>query len=130
MASAGHLPPVHVRPGGEARFADVEPSPPLGAPGSPARGYQLTIEKGDLLFLYTDGLIEQRSVALKERLDQLLAVLREPADGPLDELCERVLGRLAPFGDGGFGGSASDRRRQDDVAILGLKRLRPLNLPV
>ncbi len=111
MASAGHLPPAHVRAGGEAHFADVEPSPPLGAPGSPARGHELTLERGDLLFLYTDGLIEQRSVGLEERLDQLLAALWDPAEGPVDELCGRVLSRLGPS------------KRQDDVAILGLKRL-------
>jgi serine phosphatase RsbU (regulator of sigma subunit) len=121
MASAGHLPPAHIQAGGVAGFVDVEPSPPLGAPGSTAHDHRLTLGKGDLFFLYTDGLVEHRSVALAECLDRLLGVLREPVDCPLDELCGHVLGRLGPSANG-FDHSASGSLHHDDIAILGLKR--------
>jgi hypothetical protein len=60
LVSAGHCTPVILGPAGGARLLDVGTDPLLGI-GHPDRRkvHTLTLEKGESLLLYTDGLIEQ-----------------------------------------------------------------------
>ncbi len=46
LASAGHLPPLLVRPDGTSEFLDVSPAPPLGIGASPIASRTLSIEDG------------------------------------------------------------------------------------
>src|SRR5579875_430345 len=77
-ARAGHLPPVLVRDGEAAEL----PSPPgllLGADPRAEYGEVRTeLCPGDLLLLYTDGLIERRSQPIDESLAEFLELAREP----------------------------------------------------
>ena len=73
VASAGHLPPLLVRPDGTNELLDVSPAPPLGIGARPIRSRTLQIDDGSLLVLYTDGLVEKRT----EDIDEGLAGLRE-----------------------------------------------------
>ncbi len=112
LASAGHLPPLLVRPDGTSEFLDVSPAPPLGIGASPIASRTLQIEDGSLLVMYTDGLVEKRT----EDIDQGLAGLREifgpgSAAEPLDDLCRRTLADVY------------DDHQRDDIAIL-IARLR------
>ena len=112
VASAGHLPPLLVRPDGSSEFLDVSPAPPLGVGSSPIGSRTLQIEDGSLLVMYTDGLVEKRT----EDIDQGLAGLQnlfgpDSASAPLDDLC-----RLALAG-------VYDDHQRDDIAIL-MARLR------
>ena len=112
VASAGHLPPLLVRPDGSSEFLDVSPAPPLGVGSSPIGSRTLQIEDGSLLVMYTDGLVEKRT----EDIDQGLAGLQnlfgpDSASTPLDDLC-----RLALAG-------VYDDHQRDDIAIL-MARLR------
>jgi serine phosphatase RsbU (regulator of sigma subunit)/anti-sigma regulatory factor (Ser/Thr protein kinase) len=112
LASAGHLPPLLVRPDGTSEFLDVSPAPPLGIGASPIASRTLEIEDGSLLVMYTDGLVEKRT----EDIDQGLAGLREifgpgSAAESLDDLCRRTLAGVY------------DDHQRDDIAIL-IARLR------
>jgi serine/threonine protein phosphatase PrpC len=62
MISAGHPPPLIIRGGRRARTLEVAPAPPLGIEleGQPPAVATESLEPGDLLLLYTDGLTEAR----------------------------------------------------------------------
>ncbi|MFI6520691.1 SpoIIE family protein phosphatase [Spirillospora sp. NPDC050679] len=118
VASAGHLPPLLAPPGGEAVFVDVPPAPPLGiGDGRPVVSRSFTVEDDSLLFLYTDGLVENRARDIDDGLDRLRATFDRTgapaALGPrsLEELCQAAM-------DGVF-----DDQHRDDIAML-LARLR------
>ncbi|MFI9612115.1 PP2C family protein-serine/threonine phosphatase [Streptomyces sp. NPDC052023] len=59
MASAGHPPPVLVRPDGTAEAVGISPGPPLAVSGRPYETTAIVLEPGSVLALYTDGLVEQ-----------------------------------------------------------------------
>jgi PAS domain-containing protein len=101
-AQAGHLPPVLIR---EGKAAPLEPPEGilLGAMDSPDFAVETTeLERGDMLLLYTDGLIERRERGLQEGLDLLVhAASTTGARGPeavLDHLLE-VFGAPNPNDD-------------------------------
>ncbi|MFG2693025.1 SpoIIE family protein phosphatase [Kitasatospora sp. NPDC048407] len=89
-ARAGHLPPLLLRDG------TVGPLPMphgilLGAAEDPEyEEARHTLRPGDILVLYTDGLIERRDQSVEEALDHLAQVLAEPA-ADLDTLLDRAL---------------------------------------
>jgi serine phosphatase RsbU (regulator of sigma subunit) len=107
VASAGHLPPLLVRPDGTNELLDVSPAPPLGIGAGPIQSRVLKIDDGSLLVLYTDGLVEKRT----RDIDEGLALLREifgpgSASRPLEDLCKATLA-----------GVYADTQR-DDIAVL------------
>ena len=60
--NAGHNPPVLLRAGGEAQLLSNTPHPVLGAfEGIQYRKYELQMNSGDLLLLYTDGVTEAQA---------------------------------------------------------------------
>ncbi|MFI1096946.1 SpoIIE family protein phosphatase [Streptomyces sp. NPDC020917] len=59
IASAGHPPPILVRPGQPAEVVDVSPGPPFPVGGTPYESTTIDFAPGSILALYTDGLIEQ-----------------------------------------------------------------------
>jgi serine phosphatase RsbU (regulator of sigma subunit) len=104
-AQAGHPPPVLVRDG-ESRLLARPAGMLLGT--MPAADYELATEDlavGDMLFFYTDGLIERRDRDIDEGLLALLDAAknceRETATGAVADLA----GRLEPGAD-------------DDVCLL------------
>ena len=108
LATAGHLPPIVVGPEGP-RLVEVSPGTPLG--GFAYERYteqQLTLASGDMLVLYTDGLVERRGVPLNEKMDELKLLVAE-AQTP-EEACLFALDGLVPV-----------EGLSDDVAILALE---------
>ncbi|GAA3983257.1 hypothetical protein GCM10023085_76760 [Actinomadura viridis] len=92
-ACAGHLPPILVRDG-DARILEVDPGPMLGAVPSVRYSTITTrLQPGDLMFLYTDGLVERRDADLDEQIDRLTAILGERSDEP-GPVLDRVLARM------------------------------------
>ena len=103
-ARAGHLPPVHVR-GGVARELDGAGGPLVGFGPAARDTAEISLEPGDLLVFFTDGLIERRHTPLREGLDTLLQVSAQV--GALDAagIGEEILSRV---------GAA----REDDIAVV------------
>jgi len=107
VASAGHLPPLLVRPDGSNEFLDVSPAPPLGIGTSPILSRSLRIEDGSLLVMYTDGLVERRNEDIDEGLARLRAIFGPKSPGqPLDDLCREALADVY------------DDHQRDDIALL------------
>jgi serine phosphatase RsbU (regulator of sigma subunit)/anti-sigma regulatory factor (Ser/Thr protein kinase) len=110
-ASAGHPPPLHLRPGWPAVYLEGGRTTPIGI-GLDTRGRQASVElqPGDLLLLYTDGLVESRTMTLNEGMDRLCEAVEtgpESLDGMLDYVGEQL---------------AVDTR-QDDVALVAIRWL-------
>ncbi|MEU2182238.1 SpoIIE family protein phosphatase [Streptomyces thermolilacinus] len=78
-ARAGHLPPVLVR----AEEAQPLPMPQGLLLGALAEAEyeeaEATLEPGDSLLMYTDGLVERRDTAVQDSLNHLLTTARGPA---------------------------------------------------
>ncbi len=112
LASAGHLPPLLVRPDGSNELLDVSPAPPLGVGTGPIQTRLIDIEDDSILVLYTDGLVEKRQRDIDEGLNRLREIFG-PASvrQPVEDLCRATLA-----------GVYSDEHR-DDIAIL-VARLR------
>ncbi|MGH2887361.1 MAG: ATP-binding SpoIIE family protein phosphatase [Solirubrobacteraceae bacterium] len=107
-ATAGHLPPVVISESG-TRALEVTPAPPLGAfPYGRCPELELQLASGEMLFLYTDGLIERRGIPLNLGLEALVGAVRN-ARTP-EEACAFAVADLVPH-DG----------LRDDAAIVALQ---------
>jgi sigma-B regulation protein RsbU (phosphoserine phosphatase) len=104
-SSAGHLPPLLLRDG-DARFLDTAADLMLGVwPGSTRTEHSTDLLAGDVLVLYSDGLVEDRRSHLDERLALLgRTALAAPHTLP-DYLADWLLRGMAASGT-------------DDVALL------------
>ncbi|MEV5411438.1 GAF domain-containing SpoIIE family protein phosphatase [Thermopolyspora sp. NPDC052614] len=60
LARAGHLPPILLHPGGRTELIDVPGGLPLGIGRDAYRERAVTLPRGCVLVLYTDGLVENR----------------------------------------------------------------------
>ncbi|MFE9877522.1 SpoIIE family protein phosphatase [Streptomyces sp. NPDC005784] len=105
IANAGHMPPALARPGAAPELLDLPSGAPLGVGGIPFETITIELNPGDLLVLYTDGLVETRLHPIDDRLNVLLSFLDEPGRA-LEEICDLLLYGLRNSDD------------HDDVALL------------
>ncbi|MEU8911162.1 ATP-binding SpoIIE family protein phosphatase [Streptomyces mirabilis] len=108
MASAGHPPPVLIRPDRTAEAVGISPGPPLALSGMPYETTVIDVEPGSVLALYTDGLVERGDRDTGQglpRLTEALAAHCRP-DRALDETGRALLADLA------------DQAPRDDAALL------------
>ena len=105
--NAGHPAPLRIRAGmGTALYDAVGPM--LGAdPYAVYEDSEAGVESGDVLLLYTDGLVERRRVGDDETIAHLLYRTRYP-DADLDRYADRILD-----------GARSDT--DDDVCVLAVR---------
>lgn len=90
---AGHPPPILVRDG-DAEPMEVVRDPMLGAmPGWEYSTITTPLQRGDVVFLYTDGLVERRDADLEERIARLTRILRDCSTRP-DLMVDEVLARM------------------------------------
>lgn len=109
FATAGHPPPLLACPGKGAAYVTLPVDPPLGAGASRARRTgSVDLPPETLLFLYTDGLVERRDVALDAQLDQLS---RTVSYGAADKVCAATIA-----------GMLAGEPVTDDVAVLCIRR--------
>ena len=118
MASyAGHEDPLCRSPDGEFElFRDPHGFVIGGRPGKKYKEYELTLEKGSTLFVYTDGIPEATDAEEKAfGTDRLLEALnRSPEDVP-EKLVNRVKETVTEF--------VGEAPQFDDLTMLGIKIL-------
>ena len=103
-SSAGHLPPVLLRDG-RAELLETEPDLMLGVEATTSRqDHVRDLRTGDVLLLYTDGLVEDRHTGLDERLQVLLQEVEALGGEAPDRLADGLVESLASG--------------MDDVAVL------------
>jgi anti-sigma regulatory factor (Ser/Thr protein kinase) len=107
LANAGHLPPLHVMPDGSSAFLHDGRSLPVGAvQGTAYREAEYELDPGSALYLYTDGLVEERRTPIDDGLARLARCVSEGHPN-LEGVCDRVLATMG-----------SDT--EDDIALLAL----------
>lgn len=117
--NAGHLPPLVRRAGGS--FGTLEGAgPALGL--SDATRYvarEATLEQGDLLVLYSDGITEAEDPDGRP-FDEtgLEQTIESRRDATAPDLCQAVLAAVAAH--------VRDKRFADDLTVLALRRLPPI----
>jgi serine phosphatase RsbU (regulator of sigma subunit) len=112
-SSAGHPPPLLLRPDGTVQLLDSPPERLLGADSTGLRAdHEVLVHPGDTVLFYTDGLIEHGRTGIDEGIARLIDQLAGLHDVGLDELCDELLDRIAPG------------RADDDIAVLAV-RCRP-----
>ncbi|MCY0956587.1 PP2C family protein-serine/threonine phosphatase [Streptomyces sp. H27-H5] len=120
VVSCGHPPPLLLRGDRVVALEVAHPAPPLGLAELVDSGYtaqSFAFEPGDVLLLYTDGVIEARDASgAFYPLQDRAAAARPGAAGPaalLRRLCADLL-RHSPGG-----------RLGDDAAMVAVERLAP-----
>ena len=108
MATAGHLPPVIHRKGSEVEVPHSG-GPMLGT-GLPhdAPEWSISLEPGDVVVLYTDGLVERRKESLDDGVRRLRRAVVTALDSASASFCDSIIGEMV-------GGEP-----EDDVAILAM----------
>jgi PAS domain S-box-containing protein len=111
VANAGHPPPVLRRANGDVEVIEAEPGLLLGAGGGDRTPVTVPFSSGDLLVTYTDGLIERRDEDIDTGVKRLAEACATFSGDQklLDGLAEVI-------------SSVRDARRDDDVAVLALRR--------
>jgi PAS domain S-box-containing protein len=106
IASAGHLPPLILRPGQEPELMDLPGDPPLGTGHRHFGEHEVALSPGSLIVLYTDGLVEERDRSLAASLEQLRVAVRGSHRSP-----HALRERLRRYATGG-------RPTSDDIALM------------
>jgi signal transduction histidine kinase/DNA-binding response OmpR family regulator len=104
-ANAGHLPPLVRSPRGPTRHLRGTFGPPLGTGPHELIETRLALAAGDLLVLYTDGLVEQRGNDIEDGIRDLEAAL-DGNNSSVEDLPLAIVETLLPHGS------------DDDVAVL------------
>ncbi len=114
VANAGHPPPVVRRADGTVVTVAGEPGLLLGAGGGERTPITAPFAPGDLFLAYTDGLVERRDEDIESGVQRLVDACRGGGSGDLfGWLADVVL-------------AVRDSTRDDDVAVLALRRDRDL----
>ena len=111
LGAPGEVDPLPVPPLVPERIASSDsPNRPVAAPrGDDAinTGWFTKMSNGDVLVLYTDGLVERRDRPVQDGISALEQLVQDAWDGDPEALCDVIIQRLA---------SAPDR--SDDVALM------------
>jgi hypothetical protein len=70
-SSAGHLPPLLMRPGSQPGFAVHEGGPPLGSLNATYSAVEIAVPSGSFMVMYTDGVVEERDRPLDVTMEEL-----------------------------------------------------------
>lgn len=105
LASAGHVPPMLLRPDGRTELLQTPPGAPLGIGTDSFRSREIAIPRHGVLAFYTDGLVESREHDIDEGIAALGALLADPAQ-TLEALCDVITS------------ARQQCRERDDIALL------------
>lgn len=115
-ANAGHEKPIIRKADGKFEiFKDKHGFVMGGMEGMKYKEYELEIEKGGCLFVYTDGVPEATSSDSELfGMERLVQVLNEEKDAPLPDILKSVKGSIDKF--------VKDAPQFDDITMLALYR--------
>jgi len=115
---AGHPPPVLLRAGGDIELLDYR-GPVIGFGSEIPYGQkELRLESGDKIFLYTDGLTENRSRRGRAfGRERFYGILRDLARRPVEEVVDALDVEARRFLEG--------VKPDDDISLLGVEYTRP-----
>lgn len=111
FSNAGHPPPLLISPDTPARVSTREPGTPLGWP-SQRQQTSFSIEIGNTVVFYSDGLVENRRRGVDAGLDELVAVAEDaPPEvvGDPERLVDFLVDRML-----------AGYEQVDDVTVLAL----------
>ncbi len=113
--NAGHNPPLIRRHDGSFEYFRSRPNLVLaGMEGIEYRAGEMTLEAGDSMFLYTDGVTEAtNSVQALYGEQRLLETLNANKDAAVEDLCHAVRKNVDAF--------VSDAPQFDDITMLAMK---------
>ncbi len=112
-SNAGHPPPVLLTPDGRVSILSTSADLLLGLGADvPRADHLLDLPPGSTVLMFTDGLVEGRSLPIDVGLRRLGATAGPLAGLPLPELCDELLaGLVAPSG------------AEDDIALVAVRVL-------
>ena len=102
---AGQLPPLLIGSQGIC-FLEEARSVPLGIMDVELTEAELTVNPGDLLLLYSDGLVERRDESIDVGLERLLEVAGSLAGESMAALCDELIAQMV------------GEHTEDDVTLL------------
>jgi serine phosphatase RsbU (regulator of sigma subunit) len=113
-STAGHLPPLLLRrEGGDVVTTLLPTGPPLGLGQGGYAQAEFPFGPGDMLLMFTDGLVESRTQEVDDGIAALATALQRLAGAEsLDEVADGLLHQMVP-------GAAAG---PDDVALVLLRR--------
>lgn len=123
-SSAGHNPPVVVRDGRRLEYLEEARSPPIGIDEEIVfEEAEVTLQPGDALFIYTDGVTEARSVGREMFSEEGLEdALSRSGGGSARDLVQGTLEGVKRF--------ANNAPQADDIAVLAIRHTREGDLGV
>jgi len=120
--NGGHCPPLLFSTSGRV-FELASTGPVLGPlPEAPYRRGYASLYPGEILVLFTDGLLERKEAGAQNDDDlveygqeRLVDVVQEHKDDSADEILQAVMGDVTVFGNG--------QSWEDDVTVMVIRRL-------
>jgi serine phosphatase RsbU (regulator of sigma subunit) len=117
-SNAGHLPPVLRRADGTVEQLGGGGSAVLGAPIAIEHTEEVNaVDPGDLLVMFTDGLVEVPGGSLDDGLARLGETIGQQSKGDAEAVCEQVLAGV------------SRESLRDDIALLAVRITEPADVP-
>jgi anti-anti-sigma factor len=114
-AGCGHPPPLVVTAAGVAGYLPADRGVPLGTVSAPPRVRRTRLDDGDVLLLFTDGLVAGPDRSLQDGLEALRVCLAETVRrrprADLDEICRHSVHCLTGDDHG------------DDVSLIAVRRV-------
>jgi serine phosphatase RsbU (regulator of sigma subunit) len=108
-SNAGHPPPALICADGTVQLLERTPNRLLGvSPDAVRVDHEVLLNPGDTLLLYTDGLVERRTVPLDDGTAWLVHELGAIGRAPLDGLCDGLATQMG-------------RDLDDDVAFMAVR---------
>lgn len=114
-ANYGHEYPIVMRANGDYEIFEDQHSLPMASyENTKAKAYNIKLEKGDRIFVYTDGIPEAINRSNEQYgMDRLIAILNANKDCNLEDRLKKVREDVANFADGA--------EQFDDITLLECK---------
>ena len=113
--NAGHEYPAIMRSGGEYKIYKDRHRPPLGVmEGIEYEGYEMHLDPGDCLYVYTDGIPDAMNMSEEQYgTGRMLAALNAFRDAPMDGLLMAVKDDIDDF--------VGEANQFDDITMMGFR---------